>query len=405
MSPQESGRRTSNPKILHLSTYDAHGGAARAAYAIHKALLSDGVKSTMRVAQSAHNDSTIKPNRKYPFKLAKELDRRIWSLQKSMTDTWRSPARFGSITAREINSSDADVVHLHWVTDGFMTVETIGAIQKPIVWSLCDAWAFSGAEHYATEISNLRSHQGYSKENRPKTDSGFDVDRWTWERKKQHWTSPMHLVPSSSWLTKSVEESELMGAWSTTRIPHIVNTDVFNLRDQADARSVTGIPNGRPVVLFLASAGIHDRRKGWDLLNQALQELEKLQPLTVVIVGPPPSQEEQQAIWANSVHQLIFVGEAMGDEQLAGLYASADITAVPSREDNMPITAMESQSCGTPVAAFKVGGLPDIVIHESTGYLAQAENPKDLAYGISWIFDRKLRSRADHMQYTWSPLL
>ena len=80
------------------------------------------------------------------FKLAKEADRRLWGLQKSKTLTWRSPARFGSITAKEINHSGADIVHLHWVTDGFLTIESIGQIKKPIVWSLCDAWAFSGAE-------------------------------------------------------------------------------------------------------------------------------------------------------------------------------------------------------------------------------------------------------------------
>jgi len=60
------------------------------------------------------------------FKLAKEADRRIWALQKSDTLTWRSPAKFGSITAKEINNSGADIVHLHCVTDGFLTIETIG---------------------------------------------------------------------------------------------------------------------------------------------------------------------------------------------------------------------------------------------------------------------------------------
>ena len=404
MSTQGSGQRASNPKILHLSTYDAHGGAARAAYAIHKALLDSGMQSRMRVGATAHSDPTILANKKYPFMVAKEADRRLWSLQKSPTPTWRSPARFGSITAAEINASSADIIHLHWVTDGFMSVETIGKIQKPIVWSLCDAWAFSGAEHYATEISSLRSQQGYSKQNRPSTDSGFEVDSWTWERKKQRWTSPMHLLPASSWLTQSVAESKLMRAWPITRVPHVVNTDVFTPRNKVDARSATGVPNDRPVLLFLASAGIHDRRKGWDLLTQALQKVEHLQPLTVVIVGPPPSQVEQQAISANSIHRFIFVGEAKGDEQLAVLYASADMTAVPSREDNMPITAMESQSCGTPVVAFNIGGLPDIVIHQSTGYLAQAENPEDLATGISWILDQDLRGAVRaHAVHTWSP--
>ena len=100
------------------------------------------------------------------FRLAKEADRRLWGLQKSEALTWRSPARFGSISAKEINNSGADIIHLHWVTDGFLTIESIGQIKKPIVWSLYDALAFSGSEHYATEVSGTRSAKGYQRGNR-----------------------------------------------------------------------------------------------------------------------------------------------------------------------------------------------------------------------------------------------
>lgn len=406
MSTQESGRKASNPKILHLSTYDAHGGAARAAYAIHKALLTDGVESTMRVAQSAHQDSTIKPNPKYPFKLAKELDRRIWSLQKSATDTWRSPARFGSITAREINSSEADVVHLHWVTDGFMTIETIGAIHKPIVWSLYDAWTFSGAEHYATAQTWQRAHEGYSAANRPSGDSGIDIDRWTWNRKKKYWRKPMHLLPASTWLTQSVHESALLSAWPSTRVPHLVNTEVFKEQDRQSARSLFGVSDDQPVVLFLSSGGISDPRKGWDLLLKALSKPVKNQTFTVLVAGPRPTELEQLTVQGQTAHNLYFVGEIHGDEQLALLYSAADVTVVPSREDNMPLSAMESQSCGTPVVAFAIGGLPDIVKHMETGYLVDIDNSTELLSGIDWAISSVSRETIrSHAMSTWSPVV
>ena len=391
------------PRVLHLSTYDAHGGAARAAVAAHRALQGAGVPSRMRVGHSVLDDPTIIANKKYPFMLAKEADRRLWSLQKSETNTWRSPARFGSISAREINSSSADIVHLHWVTDGFMSVETIGSITKPIVWSLCDAWAFSGAEHYATYVTAIRATEGYNRDNRPSADSGLDIDRWTWNRKLKSWKTPMQLVPASTWLTASVGNSSLMGDWPITRIPHLVDTNVFAPIDQERARELMGISSDKPVVLFLASGSISDYRKGWDLLLQAINSPEVTQPLTILVVGPTPSVEEQRQISENSVHSFQFFGEAHGDEQLVSLYNSADLTAVPSREDNMPITAMESQSCGTPVLAFSIGGLPDIVEDKVSGYLAPAGNVTELSQGINWILTTSSRDNTRlHALDSWS---
>ncbi|MDA9616604.1 hypothetical protein N9S38_00835 [Alphaproteobacteria bacterium] len=268
------------PKILHLSTYDAHGGAARAAIAIHNSLKSAAIDSRMRIAQAGD----------FRFKLAKEADRRLWELQKSKTLTWRSPARFGSISASEINNSEADVVHLHWVTDGFLTIESIGQIKKPIVWSLCDAWAFSGAEHYATNLSGIRSANGYLRDNRNPEDSRFDLDRWTWNRKKNNWQNPMLLLPASNWLTQATKASNLMGHWPITQIPHIVDTNVFinsNKKSFSDQQ---------PVILFLASGGIHDTRKGADLMIEALQNPAITQRLQVVIVGPRPTFDEEQRL-------------------------------------------------------------------------------------------------------------
>ncbi|MDE0973843.1 MAG: glycosyltransferase [Candidatus Nanopelagicales bacterium] len=378
----------SSPKVLHLSTYDAHGGAARAAIAIHNSLESAAVDSRIRIAKADD----------LRFKLAKEADRRLWRLQKSNVLTWRSPARFGSISAKEINNSGADIVHMHWVTDGFLTIESIGQIKKPIVWSLCDAWAFSGAEHYATQFSRTRSVLGYLPSNRNPNDSGFDLDRWTWNRKKSKWTTPMHVLPASTWLTQAAQESALMGHWPITQIPHIVDTNLFTSTN--DRRKNVG----QPVILFLASAGIRDTRKGADLLIQALKDPAMTQRLKVIIVGPRPTAQEEQHISSSLNHDLVFHGEARGDKELIDLYLQADVTVVPSREDNMPIAAMESQSCGTPVVAFRIGGLGDIVNPTTSGYLAEPENTHDLAQGIVQVLNSNLReSTRQHAKATWSP--
>ena len=338
------------------------------------------------------------------FRAASLADRQLWRLQKSPVQTWRSPAQFGSLSARDINRSAADVVNLHWVTDGFLSVKEIGRITKPIVWSLYDMWPFAGTEHYGADTPDARWRTGYTAANRPLDESGIDLDRRTWEAKRASWTRPMHMVPASTWLADRVEQSALMGTWPTTRIPHVVDTDAFAPMDRAEARRSLGLPADRPVILFLASAGITDRRKGFDLLDEALPPVLAQHPdATVMIVGPVANGYQGTARDA-----LIWRGSITGNAALRLHYCAADVTAVPSREDNMPLTAMESQSCGTPVVAFEIGGLPDIVSHHQTGSLASPFAVDELAEGLvqalfDSVHDRNWsRAARDRALSTWS---
>ena len=369
-----------------------NGGAARAATALDSALQTIGVDSRLATALGAK------------FRIARALDRQLWRLQRSPVETWHSPARFGSLTAREINASNADVVNLHWVTDGFISIEEIGKITKPIFWSLYDMWPFCGTEHYGVDSSGARWRTGYSPGNRSGGEVGIDIDRWAWNRKISSW-APMHMVPASWWLENSVRSSALMGTWPTTRIPHVVNTHRFAPLIKGEARNRLGLPLDARLILFLASAGIRDRRKGFDLLEQSLIHVRSAYPdAQVVVAGPKsPGYESLSGV------PIIWQGEVNGDEALRSLYCAADLLVVPSREDNMPLTAMEAQSCGTPVAAFNIGGLPDIVINGETGILVPLGSTHDLAKAISRLIgDVSLRERysnsaIDHARETWSP--
>ena len=270
-------------------------------------------------------------------------------------------------------------MNLHWITDGFFSIEEIGRIEKPIVWSLYDMWPFAGTEHYATDTAGARWRTGYTKDNRPSNEGGIDIDRWTWQRKRATWTTPIHVVSASTWMQDRASSSALMGDWPHYRIPHIVDCDVFSPLPMDEARRRLGLETAAPLVLFLSSAGIHDQRKGWDLLDEALVAARDEHPdLEVLIVGP--SEPDYEPTSGVKIH---WHGVATSSQELALLYNAAEVTAVPSREDNMPLTAMEAQSCGRPVVAFNIGGLPDIVDHERSGYLAPVGKSEGIATGIS----------------------
>ena len=402
------------PSVLHLSTYDVRGGAARSAYALHRAMVDAGIDSTMQVALKTVDDPTVVGTlqshaRRSPaglrFLAANDLEHRMWGLQRSEVDTWRSPAYFGSLSARSINATDADVVNIHWATDGFLSTREIGRITKPVVWSLCDMWPFSGSEHYGSDAPDARWRTGYTKDNRPPDEHGFDLDRHVWQRKRKWWTRQRQVVTASTWMNNATRASALMRDWPTHQIPHLIDCDTFQPMEMREARAALGLPQDVPLILFIASGGINDGRKGWDLLEEALPQVRQAHPnAEVVIIGTAtPGYETADR---TPIH---WIGDVHGDEELARYYSAADVTAVPSRDDNMPLTAMEAQSCGRAVVSFAIGGLPDSVSHQQTGYLANPYDVADLATGLTQALDdsqgMNVWSQAARLRavLTWSP--
>lgn len=283
-----------------------------------------------------------------------------------------------------INQSDADVVNLHWVQGEMLSIADVARITKPIVWTLHDMWGFCGAEHVTEEF---RWRDGYHADNRPLYESGFDLNRWTWERKRKHWTKPMQIVTPSRWLAGCVEGSKLMSGWPVKVIPNTLDVDKWKPFDKMQARQMLHLPDDVPLLLFGVAGGINAPHKGYDLLLQALGILsKKISEVELVIFGA--LAPEYPPDLGARVH---YTGHLHDDVSLQLLYSAADVMVIPSRQDNLPNTGKESLACGTPVVAFDTCGLPDIVDHEVTGYLAKAFEPADLARGIEWVLEDKER--------------
>jgi glycosyltransferase involved in cell wall biosynthesis len=367
------------PRILHLSTYQGNGGAGRAAYALHRAMVDSGLDSRMRVGVRDSADPTVVSGGRKRLTASSLVDRQLWSLQKSPDITWRSVAKFGCLSAREINADPSDIVNLHWVTDGFLSIEEIGRIRKPIVWTMHDMWPFTGTEHYADDNTSARWRTGYTKANRPGAESGVDLDRYTYDRKRKNWEEGIPLVPVSNWLGDLAKESALAHLWPIRVIPNVMDTETFVPVDRDQAREQLGLPMDEPLVVFIASAGIDDHRKGWDLLAQAMNTVIAQFPDAGAIVVGPVTEEQRSRDFGFTVH---WIGEVLDNSIIRTAIAASDVSAVPSRADNLPLTALEAQSCGRAVVAFDTGGLPDIVEHEKSGYLSPAFDTNAFGRGL-----------------------
>jgi glycosyltransferase involved in cell wall biosynthesis len=384
-------------KVLHVSFSDGKGGAGIAACRLHKAMRAIGIDSSMLVAEATAGDAYVTvqwPGRLggARSRLRQRLAIALMKLQKSPNASFHSPNFLPSRLHRRINAWDADIVNLHWMGAELMSVEEIGLIEKPLVWTLHDTWAFCGAEHYFAD-GDRRWRDGYRPSNRPPGHRGWDIDRWVWNRKKRAWLNlDVHYVCPSRWMARQVSESALSRGRAVSVIPNGVDTACFRPHDRRLARQRWNLPPDRHLILFGARGGVADPRKGFSHLLAALRALAARgseRNIGLVIFGDAQTRARLDAPF-----ETFPVGQIEDPSLMAMLYSAADVFVAPSTQDNLPNTVVESLACGTPCVGFDVGGMSDLIDHQACGYLARPLDPGDLALGIEWVLGDERRHAA-----------
>lgn len=380
-------------KVIHLNYSDFEGGAARAAYRIHQSLLNDGIDSKMWVNKAYLGDWTVLESndsfQKAMNFVRRKSERVLLKFIKSKYTALNSLSIFPTNWHKLINQSDSDIIHLHWVQDAMLSIGDIGRIKKPIVWTLHDMWAFCGTEHYNDDF---RWRQGYSRQNRQVNEFLIDINRCVWNRKRKLWKNTMQIITPSKWLGNCVQESSLMSHLPLNVIPYPINTEKWKPHNKKDSRELLGLPSDIPLLLFGAIGGGNDTRKGFDLLLSALSQIKSDKNtigFELVVFG-----QLAPRLKPNLGFPIHFTGHLHDDLSLSILYSAVDAMLIPSRQDNLPNTGIEAHACGTPIVAFNIGGLPDIVEHLKTGYLAKPFDTMDLALGIQWVLEDKGRIKS-----------
>ena len=388
-------------KALMLSHSDGGGGAGRAAGRLFTALGEVGVSTTM-IADFTHGEN---PRIMRPAGPAQDLRRRsriaceeipAW-LARHPNPRLFSPGIASALSARTINAMPFDVVNLQWVNFGFLSIPAIGRITKPLTWSMHDMWTFTGGENYTSDSMTARWRTGYaSPQTAQHAGQRFDVDRWVWKRKYRWWKRPITLIASSTWMAELAQQSPLTQNWPIAVIPNAVDTSTYAPGTPAESKVRLGLnPNTRVIAGFF-SPGAAEHRKGFDLFRSSLDALHAVLPAkrsdTVVVIAgmsEPTLKNSQIGSWPTR-----WLGH-LDDAASIDLYRAADVVVVPSRQDNSPQTATEALACGTPVVAFNTSGLPSLVEHEVTGYLADPFDTMDLAHGIAVVLEH------DELRQKW----
>ncbi|MEL7038720.1 MAG: glycosyltransferase family 4 protein [Cyanobacteria bacterium J06592_8] len=370
-------------KILHLSTSDIEGGAARSAYRLHRGLRTIGLESQMLVRAKFSIDESAVSDKKFITRLGPFFNTLpLKYLYPNRDSQPFSPQWFPDGLASEVNRLNPDIIDLHWICNGFLKVETLTHFQKPLIWTLHDMWAFTGGCHYNQNCDKYKNSCGACPQLESNRDS--DISRWIWKRKSKAWKDlNLTIVTPSQWLAQCASESSLFSQRPIKVIPYGLDTSTYKPMPKSVARDLLNLPQDRPLILF-NSMSSKDTRKGFALLQQALQSLSHQQndrqQMELMILGATqPNTPDNLGFKAH------YLGRFGDDISIALVYNAADVFVAPSLQDNLPNTILEAMACGVPSVAFNIGGMPDMIDHESNGYLAQPFDIKDLAEGIVWV--------------------
>ena len=373
-------------KILIVNTSDLEGGAARASYRLHKSLLAIHVDSKMLVQNKSSDDFTVIAEtsklRKGFNKLRPTIDSLPIGFFKERTKTLFSPSWFGfSNIVDQINEINPDIVHLHWICGGMMTIEDIARIKAPVVWSLHDMWAFTGGCHYDEECQGYEEECGNCKV--LGSDKENDLSKKIFKRKQKAFTQKkdITIVGISNWLNECSKNSTLLKDKNHINLPNPLDTNIFKPFDKEKARELWGLPKDKKLVLFGAMGATSDPRKGFYELMESLEEIEDSN-VELVIFGSERCEDTKDLGF-----NVYYLGQLYDDVSLVTLYNSVDVMIVPSLQENLSNAIMESLACGVPVVGFDIGGNADMIDHERNGYLAKPFSTIDLAFGIEWVLN------------------
>ena len=360
-------------RVLHLSTSDIAGGAARSAMRLHEGLLALGVESDMLVARKTSDlpsvQNIVPPGRRFwDF-----LERRI--IGRNRTDISNTHFTFGESgldISRHPLVRAADVLHLHWVTHflSSSSLAALAALGKPMVWTLHDMRPLTGGCHFSAGC------EGFTRDCTPcqqlRRDPLHTASRSLADQRAV--AADISVVAPSRWLAECARRSAIFAGSRVEVIPYGINTAEFFPMPRAEARAQLGLPAERPLILFGADVA-SDRRKGAAELVAAFHQLPGAPQL--MCFG------KLKGRFSELGDRVIPLGYLRSSAELRAAYSAADVFALPSLEDNLPNTLIEALACGTPVAAFNVGGIPDILTDGVNGRLAECGDTAALATALA----------------------
>ena len=378
-------------RVLIVNTSERNGGAAVAANRLMEALNNHGVKAKMLVRDKQSDSLTVvglegKWWQQWCF---------LWErlvifchLHFSRKHLFEIDiANVGTDITRLPEFREADIIHLHWINQGMLSLGIIRKILnsgKPVVWTMHDIWPATAICHLTLGCNKFKTGCHHCKY-LPGNGSTRDLSAKIWRRKQRLLDGQsVTFVACSRWLESEARTSALLNGQKVTNIPNSIDTYIYKVGNRSDARQRLGLPTDKQLILFV-SQRVTNLNKGMEYLIEACNLLASQHPemketTAVAILGG-----HAEDVVAELPFEAYPLGYVNDEHHIADVYRAANVFVLPSLSENLPNTIMEAMACGIPCVGFKVGGIPEEIDHQKNGYVAAYRDAEDLAQGIRWI--------------------
>lgn len=362
-------------KVLHVIGGDLrYGGASKGACILHNALIKLGVHSSILNDTPPKNNQNLKNvsyiNNSFFYKL---MNKAFVSAEKMLKTLFLHSPRetftigfFGFDITKLKEYKEADIIHLHWLNQGFVRIGSLSKIEKPVVWTLRDMWVFTGGSHYSMDFEK------YEKSKLSKIMRKF---------KKNNYGKKFNFITISNWLKNEAEKSEVLNNFKIRTFYNNIDLESFKHLSKEKAKNSLKITTKKKILLYGAS-NPQSKRKGWEIFINTLKMLDKSKYYLLIFGN----------FWSNKILDEIGIeykslGFVYDKETLNSVYSSADVFIASSIQDGWPKTFAEAMYCNTPVICFSKTSIAEIVDHKINGYVVENFNSEKLKDGIDWLVE------------------
>jgi glycosyltransferase involved in cell wall biosynthesis len=363
-------------KVLHVIGGSFDNGAFKGANILHKSLIKNNINSKIlsdaqfssHVKKNTNNNKIIFVNQKFFDKILNKLFIHLEKFIKfiflhSPRDTFNI-CFFGFNITKFKEYKDADIIHIHWLREGFINIKSLSKIDKPVVWTMRDMWPFNGGPHYTMDFMK------YEKTYFSKILKNY---------KMRNYNKNYNFIAVSDWLKKKAQKSYVLKKFNINQIDNNIDISELSLIKKKKARFDLDINTKKQIICYGAQ-NPQSKRKGWHIFTNALKLLDKSN-FFLLIFGNFWSHKTLEDIGI----EYKSLGYIDDKTTLSKIYSSADLFVASSIQDAWPKTFAEAMFFKNPVVCLNNTSISEIVDHKVNGFITKNHNPRELKIGIEWV--------------------